>query len=221
MKDVTPGIEETHTTSESIPDWLKVPSTSTNNSPVDSPKIYAVESIDAMNSSISSDMQTNPTIDDVPVTKEDIPNWLNTSSDIITPIESKNEIIETQAEETSIVENNKPINEVQPVLIPENSKTDDGIPEWIKNTSVIPENPALEVISSNTTKEDKLPDWLVNSLQSDVNPLPEIEETLAILPETKSENINILDLDSKEKNPAKKVPKKTKVTPVKKEEKSQ
>ncbi len=221
LKDVTPGIEETHTTSESIPDWLKVPSTSTNNSPVDSPKIYAVESIDAMNSSISSDMQTNPTIDDVPVTKEDIPNWLNTSSDIITPIESKNEIIETQAEETSIVENNKPINEVQPVLIPENSKTDDGIPEWIKNTSVIPENPALEVISSNTTKEDKLPDWLVNSLQSDVNPLPEIEETLAILPETKSENINILDLDSKEKNPAKKVPKKTKVTPVKKEEKSQ
>jgi hypothetical protein len=106
----------------------------------------------------------------------------------------------------------------EPVWIPEDSKTDDDIPEWIKNTSVIPSEPVISTPdATNTPKEDKLPDWLLSSIQSDTDTIKETEEELAIIPEPISESINLLDLDKKEEKIPKKVVKKPKVSTITKE----
>lgn len=209
--DVTPIPEDTHTSTESIPDWLKVPGTSSESiNPIEQSEIHDdIQSQDIQNNTINTGADIIPITEEKIVSTGIIPNRLDTPTGIIIP-----SVPSTENPEWEII--NIPQNE--PVWIPEDSKIDDDIPEWIKNTSVIPSEPVISTPdTTNTPKEDKLPDWLLSSIQSDTDTIKETEEELAIIPEPISESINLLDLDKKEEKIPKKVVKKPKVSTITKE----
>jgi PKD repeat protein len=137
-----------------------------------------------------------------PITGDTVPDWLKAPSNI------EKEIPQIQSDPISqSIDSISPLFELntpEPVAItptPTTTLSDDGIPDWIKNTPTTTETPPvngiLHVDNSTTAPSEhltvvppaseKLPDWLMNSLQSDtVSEVSTIENPIdnPIIPDT-------------------------------------
>ena len=119
-----------------------------------------------------------------PVTSDSVPDWLKAPSSIEREIP---QIVSTPMAQpidsmSALFEVNTP-DPVDMTPTPTTTLSDDGIPDWIKNTptpEILPLGDALSDTSLALPVSDpvvevspvseQLPDWLVNSLQSDVAP---------------------------------------------------
>lgn len=194
-------------TPENIPDWLKVPMAQ-NKEIYSSPTEIAPSVI-------------TPTVDStVIIAPESTPiiHEEDTSSILVDPIN-----------ETSL----PPIVQEAKEVSPQESDT---IPDWLKNTSLAKENTPSAIEDTSTQKEtidisvtqqkdeEKLPDWLLNSIQPETDS-EQWDKNLDLGIWQPIENNNSL-IDLIETNPIKpeetivetpkRVPKKTKSTPIKK-----
>jgi hypothetical protein len=167
-----------------------------------------------------------PEITESPTVSETIPDWLKVPTVTTTPaVEAP--AIETLAIEPTPTEAIPVLEDIDTslptldVTIPPISPSEDGIPDWIKQSPIIPDDsivsapvestPILEV---TPPESERLPDWLMSSLQTETTPDAIVAETTPVLTpdrETNSEDIV---------KPVKKVTKKPKTTTVKKDQKT-
>jgi hypothetical protein len=84
---VTPVPEDTHTSTESIPDWLKVPGTSSESiNPIEQSEIHDdIQSQDIQNNTINTGVDIIPVTEEKIVSTGIIPNRLDTPTGIIIP----------------------------------------------------------------------------------------------------------------------------------------
>ncbi len=162
-----------------------------------------------------------------PITTETIPDWLkmNTTQD--------NTTAPAMISTLQVPSENISDARIEPILIDTTDDTrapsgvEDTIPDWIKNTPAINTDAGTHDLGSTdagkenkitpTVTQEGLPDWLINSLQTDESPvtisgdIPTDIPTLIVGELSESESVV--------EQPVKKVVKKTKTAPVKKEEK--
>jgi hypothetical protein len=146
-------------------------------------------------------------------TNDSVPDWLKATSNIEKEI--------PKIESTPIahpIDSMSPLFEVniaEPVAIdpiPTTVLSDDGIPDWIKNTPTTETTQILDPLSHSDTKRssqsksevsptsERLPDWLMNSIQSDTIPETDVVDTLPETPmmtETAETNIVVVKKSQK------------------------